>query len=50
MSLLLMIWRKVKVNDEEKEAACTDGTPSDDMEEGVSDEKDDKNATIDEEK
>ena len=33
---------------EEKEAACPDGTPPDDMEEGVGDEKDDKNVRIDE--
>ena len=32
--------------DEEKVASCPDGTPADDMEEGVGDEKYDKNERI----
>ena len=36
--------------DEGKEAACRDGTPPDDMEEGIGEKQDDKNVRIDEEK
>ena len=32
--------------DEEKEAACPDGTPTDDMEEGVSERNNDKNKNM----
>ena len=37
-----------KNNDEGKEEKCPDDTPPDDMEEGVSERKDDKNEKIDE--
>ena len=56
MALLLMIWRKVQVKkndmneriDEGKQAECPDGTPPDDVEEGVSERNNDKNKKIDE--